>query len=82
MLGGMSAEPMTTIKVPKHLRERVSRGAAQAGLTAASFIAELIDEHERQERFDAVRRAYETTDATYAGETADWDSLSADGLDA
>ena len=81
MLDGMSTEPMTTIKVTKQLRERVSRSAARAGLTAAGFITDLIDEHDRQDRFNAVRRAYETNEVTYAGETAEWDSLAGDGLD-
>jgi len=29
MLSGMAGEPMTTIKLPKHLPERVSRYAAR-----------------------------------------------------
>jgi hypothetical protein len=78
---GMSSESMTTIKVPKHLRERLSRNAGQAGLTAAALISELLDERERQARFEAVRRAYEASaDETYAAETQDWDSLAGDGL--
>lgn len=72
---------MTTIKVPKHLRERIARNAARDGLTAAGLIAKLLEEHERQERFLAVRRAYATPDATYAEETQQWDSVVADGLD-
>lgn len=82
ILIGMLAEPMTTIKVPKHLRERVSRDAAREGLTAAGLLSRLIDEHERQQRFAAVRRAYETEDGNYVEETVAWDSLSGDGLEA
>jgi hypothetical protein len=78
---GMSSEPMTTIKVSKHLRERLSRNAGQAGLTAAALISELLDERERQARFEAVRRAYEASnDDVYAAETQEWDSLAGDGL--
>jgi hypothetical protein len=33
---------MTTIKVPKHLRERLSRHAGHAGLTAAALISDLL----------------------------------------
>ncbi|MGI8697136.1 MAG: toxin-antitoxin system protein [Mycobacteriales bacterium] len=77
----MTTGSMTTIKVPKSLRERLSRDAAHEGLTAASFIEKLVDEHDREDRFDAVRRAYATTDAAYADETAEWDSLASDGLD-
>lgn len=77
----MTGETMTTIKVPKHLRERIARNAAKEGLTAAGLIAELLEEHERRERFLAVRRAYASPDATYADETEQWDSVAADGLD-
>lgn len=81
MLLGMRPDEMTTIKVPKRLRERVSRDAARNGLTAAGFLSNLLDEHERQERFEAVRLAYATEDATYVDETAAWDSALGDGLD-
>lgn len=77
----MTSEAMTTIKIPKQLRERVARDAAQEGLTAAGFITVLIDDYERQRRFDAVRQAYATTDDSYTAETAAWDSLAGDGLD-
>jgi hypothetical protein len=77
----MSGESMTTIKVPKHLRERLSRNASRSGLTAAALISDLLDERERQARFDAVRHAYETSaDDAYAAETEEWDSLAGDGL--
>jgi hypothetical protein len=77
----MRIEPVTTIKVPKTLRERISREAAQQGLTAAGLISELLDEHERQARFRAVRRAYENPDSDYLEETEVWDTLGRDGLD-
>jgi hypothetical protein len=80
MLTGMPGEPMTTIKVPKQLRERLSREAAREGVTAANFVARLVDDHERQSRFEEVRRAYESDDDSYAAETAEWDSLANDGL--
>lgn len=71
---------MTTIKVPKTLRQRISRDAAREGLTAAALIAELLDAHDREARFAAVREAYEATDAAYIVETEAWDSTSSDGL--
>jgi hypothetical protein len=77
----MTGESMTTIKVTKHLRERLSRDASRAGLTAAAFISDLLDEHERQARFEAVRHAYETSaDDAYAAETEEWYALAGDGL--
>lgn len=71
----VTARVMTTIKVPKELRERVAVGAAEQGLTAAELIASLLDERERQARFRSVRACYATTDEGYAAETAEWDAL-------
>lgn len=78
----MPAEPMTTIKVPKRLRDRLSRQASSRRLTTAGLIAELLDERDRRARFEAVRRAYASTpDQRYSAEVAVWDSLAADGLE-
>ena len=77
----MPADQMTTIKVPKQLRARLSGAAAQEGLTAAGLISALLDEHERAARLAAVHAAYARRNATYAAETAQWDTLIADGLD-
>jgi hypothetical protein len=77
----MTAEPLTTIKVPKQLRARVTRSAADHGLTAAGLITVLLDEHERRRRFEAVRAAYAVEDPTYAEEVEAWDGLAGDGLD-
>ena len=81
MLIDMTRVAMTTIKVSKRLRERVSREAEREGLTAGGLISELLDERERRARFHSVRRAYATVDSTYADETAQWDSLAGDALD-
>lgn len=81
ILGVVTVESMTTIKIPKQLRERVARDAAEQGLTAAGFIATLIDDYERRRRFDAVRRAYASTDPSYVDETKAWDALAGDGID-
>ena len=77
----MTAEASTTIKVPKTLRERVSREAAREGRTAAGLIAVLLDEHDRQRRFAAVRAAYDAPDPSYNAETKAWDELAGEGLD-
>lgn len=76
----MSSDTTTTIKVPKTLRERISREAAREGCTAASLLAALMDEHDRQRRFTAVRAAYDERDASYDTETAHWDGLAGDAL--
>jgi predicted transcriptional regulator len=85
--------PLTTIKVPVELRDRVSEDARARGVSMSALLAELVDEYERAQRFAAVRRAYadlpaaddyETDDYEtddYAAETREWDSaLAADGL--
>ena len=76
------AEPMTTIKVSKRLRDRIARDAAREGLTAAGLLANLIDAHERADRFAAVRRAYDSDlDPEYRAELDSWGTLAGDGLD-
>jgi len=72
---------LTTIKVSRGLRERISRDASQRGVTAAALIAELLDSYEREQRLSAVGKAYaETSNAGYGEETAAWDQTAADGL--
>ena len=78
----MTVEPMTTIKVPKQLRERISHDAARTGVSAAVYLARLVDDEERRQRFAAVRQVYAADrDEAYDAETSDWDATSADGLD-
>lgn len=79
MLSGML--DLTTIKVSRSLRERISRDAAQRGVTAAALLGELLDSYEREQRFAAVGKAYaESPDVGYAEETGAWDAAIADGL--
>jgi len=74
---------VTTIKVPRALRERISHEASQRGVTAASLIGELLDRYEREQRIAAVGEAYTAgTDAGYAEDLAAWDEVTADGLPA
>ena len=73
-------DPVTTIKVPRSLRERIAARAGQQRMTAAEVITELLDEADRRARFEAVREAYASTDASYREETEAWDSLADDGL--
>ena len=80
MLTGMT--DVTTIKVPRALRERISQGAARRGVSAASLIGELLDRYEREQRLAAVGDAYAATgaEAGYVAETAAWDEVMTDGL--
>lgn len=73
-------DSVTTIKVPRQLRERIATRAVRQRMTAAEVIAELLDEADRRARFDAVREAYAATDTSYREETEAWDSLADDGL--
>jgi hypothetical protein len=74
---------LTTIKVPKVLRETVMRSARAEGLTAAEFLQLVTEEHVRRQRFAAVREAYAAAgrDHDYADVTETWDTAIADGLD-
>ena len=72
-------EPMTTIKVPRSLRDRISREASRDGSTAAALLARLLDEHDRETRFRSVRAAYAEVDHAYRDESAEWDATLADG---
>lgn len=72
---------VTTIKVPRALRERISRDASRRGVTAAVLIGELLDSYEREERLAAVGRAYAgPPDTGYVAETVAWDEVAADGM--
>jgi hypothetical protein len=76
---------VTTIKVTKALRDRIASEAAREGVTAQSFIARLVETHERIRRLEAVGAAYRSDDeslASWREETAEWAAMDADGLDA
>jgi len=45
------------------------------------LISRLLDERERQDRFEAVRRADSSADSTYAGAAAQRDRLAGDGIE-
>lgn len=74
-------DPVTTVKVPRSLRERIARDAAFTGQTAAAFLTDAVERWEREQRFESVRKAYSRTDAGYVAESMEWDSTSTDGLD-
>ncbi len=78
MLLGMQG--MTTIKVSRDLRQRISEDAAERGVTAAVLISELLDNYEREQRLAAVGRVYlGARDVGYVEEIAAWDQTSSDG---
>ncbi|MGI8721490.1 MAG: hypothetical protein ACR2JG_04605 [Geodermatophilaceae bacterium] len=72
---------VTTIKVPRALRERISRAGRHRGVTAAVLIGELLDSYDRERRLAAVSQADDVSaDAHYVEETAAWDKAADDGL--
>jgi hypothetical protein len=73
-------DPITTVKVPRSLRERIARDAASSGQTAAAFLAEAIGRWERDRRLEAVRNAYATPpDSEYGADIRLWEMTSGDG---
>ncbi|BBZ31291.1 hypothetical protein MMAD_55860 (plasmid) [Mycolicibacterium madagascariense] len=73
---------LTTIKVSKPLRERISAGAAEEGETVQKFLEQLMEGRERQKRLSSVAAAIsgadEETLTSWRTETADWATVDAD----
>lgn len=76
---------MTTLKVPVQLRQRITQKARAEGHTVAEFLAGLLAEQDRRDRFVAVREAYARLSSAemkaYWEEAAAWDVTLADGLE-
>ena len=74
---------ITTIKVAKSVRTRISAAARSRNESANEFIAQLLADWERRERMAAVRDAMSASSAadvaTYQDEVTQWDQTSADG---
>lgn len=74
--------PVTTIKVPQPLRQRIAADAAAEGVTASVFLAGLLDRYDRDQRFAQVRRAYTGgADTDYAELTDAWDQAADQDFD-
>lgn len=74
---------LTTIKLSKSLRDRISAAAADEGdATHQKFLERLMDEHDRHKRLAAVAAAIRGTDeqslASWRAETAEWATSDAD----
>lgn len=63
----------TTIKVPVELRDRINHDAQERGVTAAGFIAGLVDGYERRRRVESFGRAFRDADQDYWDEFREWD---------
>lgn len=75
---------MTTIKVDSEVRDRLNAEARKRGLTAGSFVEELLDAWAREQRFAAIREAMAQTPRnlidSYRAELSALDTLTDDGL--
>lgn len=73
---------LTTIKVSKPLRERISAAAAQEDATVQKFLEQVMDEHDRHKRMAAVaaamRDAGPNTLSAWRLETAGWAAVDVD----
>lgn len=73
------AKPVTSVKVPVDLRDRIVADARARQQTVAAFLDSILDEWERQQRFQAVRSAYanltEEQRGDYTAETEAWASI-------
>lgn len=80
IMWGMS--DLTTIKVSKPLRERISASAAEEGATVQKFLEQLLEERDRHKRLAAVAAAIRGADdhtlASWRTETAEWATVDAD----
>lgn len=73
----------TTIKIESSVRDRLNAAARDRGLTAGSFVEELLELYLREQRFSAIREAMAARpaiDLVYSGDVAEWDATSEDGL--
>lgn len=70
---------LTTIKVPVELRDRISRGAKERGLTAAALLNQLLDDSDRAHRMRAVGEAFSKVDDDdeYWDDLRAWDAIEA-----
>ncbi|CAB5009727.1 MAG: hypothetical protein F2881_05890 [Actinobacteria bacterium] len=73
---------MTTLKIRKATRDLFNEAARGAGLTADAYLSRLLDDETWRARMAQAKAVMATPDDGYAGETAEWDALSDDGLGA
>jgi predicted transcriptional regulator len=78
----VSQSDITTIKVSKALRDRISAGAAQQHQTVQRFIENVLEDHERRRRLAAVAEAMGNADERtlddWRAETDVWEAAEAD----
>ena len=74
----MAAADVTTIKVTKTLRDRITARAAEQDQTVQGFMEKVLDNYDRDQRLAAVAAAMKATDEkTLKGWRAETDSWAA-----
>jgi len=78
----MAPYDLTTIKVSKTLRDRISAGASERHQTVQNFIEGVLEDYERRGRLSAVATAMATADdaaiAEWRDESDDWAGADSD----
>ena len=78
----MTASNVTTIKVTKALRDRITAGAAEQDQTVQKFVEQVMDERDRSQRLAAVAAAMsgnnEKTLRAWREEADHWATLDTD----
>lgn len=78
----MAPSDVTTIKVSRTLRDRISAGAAERNQTVQKFMEGVLEDYERTRRLSAVAIAMGAADddtlAQWRAESADWAGADSD----
>ena len=74
------AHDMTTVKLRRATRERLSQEARARHATIDEYLSWLLDEHLWRVRMDGAKRAMSEDDQEYAEEVASWETTAGDGL--
>jgi hypothetical protein len=74
---------ITTIKVPKYIRDYIKKSAEKHDNTIAEYLEIVLKKDERDKRIARLRREMckNPPDATYFAEVDRWDELAGEGLD-
>lgn len=67
----MSSSDLTTIKVSRTLRDRISAGASERQQTVQKFIEGVLEDYERRGRLSAVAAAIASADDATLAEWRD-----------
>jgi hypothetical protein len=74
---------ITTIKVPRYLRDYLKRSAKKHDDTMAEYLESIVKRDQRDQRLARLRRDLQISppDRTYRCEIDQWDAIASEGLD-